>query len=459
VTDLVLREVALFQGAKVSLARDGIAVTQRNAVVVAKRDGLMRVYVTPGSGFRARDVQCELTIVRGTTEVLRLTDAKRVTASSTEDDTKTTFNFDVPGSAIGSDVEFKVALRETSGKSVDTNQSSAARFPRTGETSKLEARRGGETLKVVLVPVKYMADGSGRIPDVSPAAIERYRAAMYKMYPAAVVELTARAPFEWTSTISRSGSGFSAILQAMVTLRQRDNAADDVYYYGAFNPGANFSAFCSGSCVTGLSGLIEEDDDPTGRASVGVGFANQETTMVHEVGHAHGRSHAPCGVSGGDPDYPYQGGTIGVWGYDLVAKKLVSPSTGKDFMSYCTPEWVSDYTFEKLFERIQTVNGAPRITTLTAPVTYRFVDVGTDGITGMGETITLSRPPTSHPRTVAFVGDSETELSRATGYYYPYADLPGGYMLVPEPPAHARVELVDAQGNWRSTRNPAPSRK
>ncbi|MFO0677369.1 MAG: M66 family metalloprotease [Polyangiaceae bacterium] len=138
--------------------------------------------------------------------------------------------------------------------------------------------------------------------------------------------------------------------------------------------------------------------------------------MVHEVGHAHGRPHAPCGVSDTDPSFPYSGGTIGVWGYDFRSKALVSPNTGKDFMSYCTPEWVSDYTFGKLFERIRTVNGAPRVVTTTPPADYRFVEVDDAGRTSDSEwteTVRLERAPTSTPRTVSLTGrGGETSAPR-----------------------------------------------
>ena len=52
------------------------------------------------------------------------------------------------------------------------------------------------TLKVVIVPVKYNADGSGRTPDVSAAQLARYKQMFMARYPAAEVDVTARAP--WT---------------------------------------------------------------------------------------------------------------------------------------------------------------------------------------------------------------------------------------------------------------------
>lgn len=68
---------------------------------------------------------------------------------------------------------------------------------------------------------------------------------------------------------------------------------------------------------------------------------------AHEWGHNWNRQHAPgCGVSSPDPGFPYSEGRIGVWGMDVEAEALKSPSTYFDFMGYCSPEWVSDYTYE-----------------------------------------------------------------------------------------------------------------
>jgi hypothetical protein len=81
--------------------------------------------------------------------------------------------------------------------------------------------------------------------------------------------------------------------------------------------------------------------------------------MVHELGHAHGRGHAPCapggGISGVDGRYPYSGGDTSTWGWDLRSNKLHPPSA-KDIMGYCEPAWISDYTYNALADRCEQVN-------------------------------------------------------------------------------------------------------
>lgn len=72
--------------------------------------------------------------------------------------------------------------------------------------------------------------------------------------------------------------------------------------------------------------------------------------MAHELGHNLYSLHAPgCGTrpSTVDRNYPYLGGEIGAWGYDHRAGRVLRPST-HDFMTYCSPGWVSDYFFSNM---------------------------------------------------------------------------------------------------------------
>ena len=76
-----------------------------------------------------------------------------------------------------------------------------------------------------------------------------------------------------------------------------------------------------------------------------------EGTYAHELGHNVGLRHAPCGsASGPDPDYPYDNGDIGVWGYDLRRSRLLNPEQYADLMGYCRPRWISDFSFLKAMD-------------------------------------------------------------------------------------------------------------
>ena len=82
----------------------------------------------------------------------------------------------------------------------------------------------------------------------------------------------------------------------------------------------------------------------------------------HEIGHNLGRSHAPCGGAGGpDPNYPYGGASIGQYGTDIQGNNVAfySPTSHVDMMSYCAPEWISDYTYEALYNDQRNYGFAP----------------------------------------------------------------------------------------------------
>lgn len=84
----------------------------------------------------------------------------------------------------------------------------------------------------------------------------------------------------------------------------------------------------------------------------------------HELGHAFGRFHAEfCGAGGGRP-FPHPQGRISpsltgnnaIYGFDIDNRTIYGPDW-KDVMSYCTHNWVSDFTYEGLLDFFQ--QGAP----------------------------------------------------------------------------------------------------
>ena len=76
-----------------------------------------------------------------------------------------------------------------------------------------------------------------------------------------------------------------------------------------------------------------------------VGYSVRRNAIIaHEIGHVFGLQHAPCRAPLPDRDYPYEGGRIGIWGYDFTSRDVVPPDT-YDVMSYCHPVWLSDYHY------------------------------------------------------------------------------------------------------------------
>ena len=89
--------------------------------------------------------------------------------------------------------------------------------------------------------------------------------------------------------------------------------------------------------------------------------------IAHEFGHNFSLPHAPCGgARNPDPAYPYPDGTIGAWGYDFEAGRLVPP-TSFDIMGYCgPPHWIGDYFFTKALSFRIASEGAPAAAAVAA---------------------------------------------------------------------------------------------
>jgi hypothetical protein len=446
VANLDVTGVAVFQAVKVDVVKSGAAVgaNKRNAPIVAKRPGMMRIYVKPGSGWKSREVTAEVRLVSGDTKFPILSETKTVrAAASTDEDIDSTFNIELPAENLPAGVTFQVALTAEDGTQVAEGEESTGRFPLDGSFGDLGAEVSGK-LKVVLVPIKYDTDGSGRTPDVSAKQIELYKKTLMRWYPTSEVELTTHQPYAWTTTISRNGTGFSNVLRAMHQLRQRDSVDDDVYYYGVFSPTSSMQTFCQGGCVAGLS-TVADEDTPVMRASVGLGFAGQQSanTMAHELGHAHGREHAPCGgAQGVDSDFPYSQGQIGVWGYDIFDKTLISPTKGRDMMGYCPNEWVSDYTFKHLFERISSISTEKYIqfsgtnaSSNASKTAYRIATVGADGALSWDDSGAVdAKTELKGGSAVAthFLAESGAELLTRDARFFRFDHLPGGLLFVPQ---------------------------
>ena len=102
------------------------------------------------------------------------------------------------------------------------------------------------------------------------------------------------------------------------------------YYYGAVGSG---SGGFRGTSTIGYPVSVGTDADHI---------------HTHEIGHAMGLYHAPCGGAfGPDPNYPYREGSIGVWGYDFAESRLLDPGLYKDAMGLCGPSGISDYHFDR----------------------------------------------------------------------------------------------------------------
>src|SRR5690606_32305835 len=94
-----------------------------------------------------------------------------------------------------------------------------------------------------------------------------------------------------------------------------------------------------------------------------------------------------------------------------------------DFMGYADPTWVSDYTFEGLFERSQLVNASFDVAGI--PVVYDRILVLPSGAAAWRGQVTLDQPLGGRLTRI------ELDEGEVEGRFFPFDHLAGGTLLVP----------------------------
>ena len=353
--------ISVFQSVQIPVVTGGAAVGARNAPIIAGKAALIRVSVMSDGSWDGSAVTARLVLVTGgNTQTLISVGVPQLPAQEANDQSFLPFN--VPAAALAESTQFSVQLTSPAGHPAVDGMADPARYPVNGMTISLGVSSDPGPINLVLVPVRYDRDGSGRLPDTSPAQLDLIRSMLAAIYPAVQVDITVHLPLPWDNWLTLTGNvNFGSLNSALINLREDDEAPSGAYYYALISPANTYAAYCGGSCVTGQSYLVDDPEDGDIRVGGGMGYTGESSawTLVHELGHLHGRAHAPCGVNSWDPDYPYLDASIGVWGHDARSQAMLDPDVFTDFMGYCEDNWVSDYTYRALDERIRAVNALP----------------------------------------------------------------------------------------------------
>ncbi|MCC6217764.1 MAG: hypothetical protein IT376_23095 [Polyangiaceae bacterium] len=449
---VTVTRVDLYQGLRQTLMRDG-APQPLTLPLVQGRAAMMRVFFRTEASYDGQPVVARLSVEGAPAQELAF--ALPQNAESNEAQYETTLNYQIPGDQVGAALPWRVEILQDHGA-----ENPAARYPAQGfEATPIEGKPN--KFRVMMVPFRYDTDGSGRVPDVGPEQIARYKNRFFSLYPVSDVEVTVHEPVPTTVTLSANGNGWQSVGFALANLRSSEGIPDDVYLYGFFNPAPSLFSFCgAGGCLLGVT-LLNNNPPDVGsvslRLALGVGFTDQlpgstgalklgidtntaADTAAHELGHAHGRRHSPCApgnqIQDVDPAYPHPGAQIGEWGFDLVAQYLYAPDQWTDIMGYCNKQFVSDFTYRALYERMQRVN----MPAATGRFEYQIVGVDGAGQAEIGPRVSFGEPALGAPVEVQTVGE-DGEVSTLVGQRLDWDHLPGSWVLVPV----TRGELVRAE--------------
>lgn len=311
--------------------------------LVAHKPALLRVYAQ-ASSHSGSTPAAEVTVeARRDGQLIGVisVDAKPVSAAPSADDLDSTFNFDLPEAWLQGDVTLTATIDSPDAVS-ELNEANNAR-------QATFVFHDVPALDLTIVPIQYVDTVTGI--TFSTAAHDPISEWLLSAFPISKVNVTLHQPLTFAGDL-REGAEWARLLDAVTALWTLEAGPGSAHiYYGLVpNSTPDGDSWFSGG-VSGLGWIGQ-------RVSLGldVGEATGESAG-HEIGHNFGRRHAPCGApSGVDPHFPYPNASIGVYGVDIADDTLMDPEQTHDVMSYCGPEWVSDYTYEGLFQD-QTVRG------------------------------------------------------------------------------------------------------
>ncbi len=327
--------------------------TTNNAVPLVKgRRTIARVFVGLASAPEPSEVIVSLSATRNGASIGSIIAPPRaLPANPSRDNLASTFNFELPADWLDGTVQITAAA---SGVARDNQPVSRANELQTTVTF-----YAVPDLDVKIIPLNYNHTGPTNPGNYFTGNIDHISTYLYRTYPIANVNISFRAAYnytgnlEYTGNINQHGQIWSDLLDEMESVKIFENAPASQVYYTNVPVSANGRTWFS-SGIAGI-GYIGE------RVSVALDLGNNDSTGslgAHEIGHNFGRRHAPCGgAAGTDPAYPYPDAQIGVHGFDIVQNRLYLPqSSVRDLMSYCDPQWISDYTYRALFDD-QRANG------------------------------------------------------------------------------------------------------
>ncbi|MDH3641278.1 MAG: hypothetical protein OES38_04235 [Gammaproteobacteria bacterium] len=293
--------------------------------------------------------------------------------------------------------------------------------------------------KVVFVPI----NAEGRVPaTVVPA---EYLEATLDLFPIADSTSSVRGVYDYQG----GAWDWQTAINEMSALWNAEGAADE-FYHGVYRQPNNFGGGTTGIGFIGFPVSVSTSlDSPLGN----------DQTIAHEFGHNFGLGHAPggCNEATPDPDYPYPFGGIGPFGGWLFSEaSYIAPESGYfDVMTYCRPQFISDYHYQKVVDtfnvgQMVSTQSAVGVTNGSIALSGSVDEYGVWRMTHITESARPARAANPGPFVVALYGDDGVELYRQSFdcHYTDHARFAVWAVRVPKPSVPvAAVRVWDASGN------------
>lgn len=343
--------VEVNQGTAVTIDEDGwIDPGERPIGLIAGREALVRVHHGVDPDWIGRAIEARLTLTHEDS-IDTLVQVVEVAGASNPAQLEGGFWFELDADQTAAGTRYRLELWETGDPAgLDASERRWA-SPDVGE-AEIGFEAADLAIKVTFVPIQL--DAAESTPSLDEQALAPLLDSLYEQNPTTRVEYAVREPILYELPLLDLGD----LLPVLSEARTADGAEANVYYHGLVDIGA--------PSLGGRQGLanIVGADPGEGALRVGVTIywaanaAIAAETFNHEIGHNQGLSHVMCPTAEADglePEYPHINGWIGNWGWGLRRQQLFAPDEAYDYMSYCGPAWVSDWTWQRSAERIATL--------------------------------------------------------------------------------------------------------
>lgn len=301
--------------------------------LVAGRDGLLRVFLSAGQDNPySPKVKVKLFHDGMPVETLTASSERTVPTDPKIGELEDSWNAVIPGELVQPGLSVLVQASPDNG--IPLTGDGQTQFPADGEPLELDVH-DTPPLRLTMVPIYVSA--TGETGNVSEGNLETYLERPRDLFPVSSFEVSVRSTY--TTNIELDEDFASNLLGEIEALRTAQGS--ERHYYGVF-----------GEDLDGWGGSAYRP----GRAAIGV----EESTaiMAHELGHNFDQLHTPCGDAPNlDFGYPYPDANIGRYGAKVGEGKLLAPDKWKDLMSYCSPQWISDYIYTSILNFRQDRDG------------------------------------------------------------------------------------------------------
>lgn len=286
----------------------GQTVVTNNTKLIPNKSALLRLHILNSQATPVPDIQVEA-ILNSTTTLLTVTKPAQLPAVKNVNATNQSFRAIVDKSLMQQGLSIRVTISGIS-------QTIAPIF---GVENKLY---------ITLVPITIKTT-TGVIPNT-----QTIRNGFLQLWPFSEVNLQTRAAY---TSSAETAEDMEDVLTEIAELRDIDTERS--HYYGFFSDQIynllDFDGFGGIAYLSSTAG-IGSDRDP------GLSI------MLHEVGHNFSLQHINCGDPAEfDSAYPYNTNSIGTLGVNLAFSMFYQPTSYRDMMSYCSPEFISDYSYKK----------------------------------------------------------------------------------------------------------------